>query len=35
MTVGTCRHPHVRGLTLAGNTYYTHYRMEDVWLAPR
>lgn len=35
MTVGTCRHPHVRGLILAGNTYYTHYRMEDVWLAPR
>jgi len=35
MVSGTCRQANVRGLTLAENNYYTHYRMEDVWLAPR
>ena len=35
MVSGTCRQANVRGLTLAENNYYTHYRMENVWLAPR
>ncbi len=32
---GTCRHPHVRGITMAANSQYNHWRMEDAWLAPR
>ena len=29
----TCWHPQVRGVTLAANSQYNHWRMEDVWLA--
>jgi peptide/nickel transport system substrate-binding protein len=32
---GTCMHPHVRGITMAGNSQYNHWRLEDAWLAPR
>jgi peptide/nickel transport system substrate-binding protein len=28
----TCWHPYVRGLTLAANSQYNHWRFEDVWL---
>jgi peptide/nickel transport system substrate-binding protein len=31
----TCRYPHVRGIRLAKNSIYNHWRMEDAWLAPR
>ena len=29
---GTCWHPPVKGLNLAVNTIYNHWRFEDVWL---
>jgi peptide/nickel transport system substrate-binding protein len=32
---GTCRYPHVRGITVGANNIYSHWRMEDAWLAPR
>ncbi len=32
---GTCRWPHVRGITQANNSQYNHWRLEDAWLAPR
>ena len=28
----TCWHPYVRGLALAANSQYNHWRLEDVWL---
>ena len=28
----TCWHPWVRGLALAANSQYNHWRLEDVWL---
>ena len=28
----TCRYPYVKGLTIAENSQYNHWRMEDVWL---
>jgi peptide/nickel transport system substrate-binding protein len=28
----TCWHPYVRGLALAANSHYNHWRFEDVWL---
>ena len=31
----TCRYPHVRGITLAKNSIYNTWRLEDAWLAPR
>ncbi len=31
----TCHYPHVRGMRYAANSIYNHWRMEDVWLAPR
>ena len=31
----TCRWPHVQGISLARNSIYNHWRMEDAWLAPR
>jgi peptide/nickel transport system substrate-binding protein len=31
----TCLHPQVRGVSMATNSQYNHWRMEDVWLAPR
>ena len=34
-TGGTCWHPHVRGITIGVNSIYSHWRMEDAWLAPR
>ena len=30
---GTCWHPQVRGITLANNSQYNHWRMEDAWLS--
>jgi peptide/nickel transport system substrate-binding protein len=32
---GTCRHPHVRGVSQAPNSQYNHWRLEDAWLMPR
>jgi peptide/nickel transport system substrate-binding protein len=29
---GTCRQPHVKGLTLMVNSIFNGWRMEDVWL---
>ena len=29
---GTCRQPHVQGLTLMVNSIFNGWRMEDVWL---
>jgi peptide/nickel transport system substrate-binding protein len=29
---GTCRQPHVNGLTLMVNSIFNGWRMEDVWL---
>ena len=31
----TCRWPHVRGISLARNSIYNHWRLEEAWLAPR
>jgi peptide/nickel transport system substrate-binding protein len=31
----TCWQPHVRGLTVGVNSIYNHWRMENVWLAPK
>src|SRR5690606_9297699 len=28
----TCWHPYVKGITLAQNAIYNHWRMEDAWL---
>ena len=28
----TCRHPYVKGITLAQNAIYNHWRLEDAWL---
>jgi peptide/nickel transport system substrate-binding protein len=31
----TCRHPYVHGITLAANSLYNHWRLDDAWMAPR
>jgi len=28
----TCWHPHVKGVTIMVNSFFTGYRYEDVWL---
>ena len=28
----TCWHPHLKGITVAGNSQYNHWRFEDAWL---
>ena len=30
--MATCWHPQVKGVTLARNSQYNHWRMEDIWL---
>jgi peptide/nickel transport system substrate-binding protein len=30
--MATCWHPHVKGITLARNSQYNHWRLEDAWL---
>jgi peptide/nickel transport system substrate-binding protein len=29
---GTCWHQHVKGITIARNTLYNHWRLEDAWI---
>ena len=30
--MATCWHPHVKGITLARNSQYNHWRLEDAWI---